>query len=101
MNLTISDLLLGKIPDSIASVVGKKKGRGRPRKIVKQDGIQIHKRADNKSDFKQLTPKTKYEIRHRFSQLGIQEPTAGIVWRCSKIAEEFDVTYAQIYELVI
>jgi len=101
MILSMGDLLLGKIPDSITSVAGKKKGRGRPRKIVEQDGIYVHKKADLKSVRKPLTPKTKYEIRHRFSELGINEPRAGTVWRCSKIANEFKLTYAQVYELVV
>ena len=99
--ISLGDMLLGKIPSTITSIAGKKKGRGRPRKVVPVEGIYIHKEADNKSDWKQLTPKTKYEIRHRFSELGILEPTAGIVWKVSTIADEFKLTYAQVYDLVI
>lgn len=101
MILSISDMLLGKIPESMTAVAGKKKGRGRPRKIVKQEGINVYKKADIKSTFKQLTPKIVYEIRHRYSQLEIQEPSAGIVWRCMKIAKEFNLTYTQVFKLVV
>lgn len=101
MILSIGDLLLGKIPASVTDIAGKKKGRGRPRKIVDVDGIYVHKKADLKSVRKPLTPQVKYQIRHRFSELGINEPRAGTVWRISKIANEFKLTYAQVYELVI
>ena len=101
MILTIGDMLLGKIPEAVTSIAGKKKGRGRPRKVVEREGIYVHKKADNKSVRKQLTPQEKYQIRHRFSELGINEPRAGTVWRCSKIANEFKLSYAQVYELVV
>lgn len=100
MPLTISDLLLGKIPATITDIAGKKRGRGRPRKVVQREGVYIHNKADSKSRHKQLDPKIVYEIRHRFSELNIKHPNAKIAGVVSKIAEEFKLTYAQIYQLV-
>ena len=98
---SLGDALLGKIPVNITNVAGKKKGRGRPRKVVQVEGIYIHKKADNKSDRKPLSPKTRYDIRHRYSELNIKFPKAGIVRCVDTISKEFKLTYAQVYELVV
>ncbi len=97
--LTTIDLLLGneKINEKL---VGKKKGRGRPRKITPPQGVYVYNKADIKSDWKQLTPQVKYQIKQRFSKLGILEPTAGMVWKIYKISKEFGLTYSQTFDVL-
>jgi hypothetical protein len=99
--ISLGNAILGNIPASVTAVAGQKRGRGRPRKIVQREGIYIHDKADAKSKCKQLTPKTMYEIRHRYSELNIQYPKAKIAGVVCKIAEEFNLTYRQVYDLVV
>jgi len=99
--ISMGNAILGNIPTSVTDIAGKKRGRGRPRKIVQREGIYIHNRADSKSLRKQLIPKTVYEIRHRYSELNIKHPNAKIAGVVIKIAEEFKLSYAQVYELVV
>lgn len=98
--VNIADAILGKYPDSLMKIAGVKKGRGRPRKVVEVEGIYIHKESEV-SSFKALNPVLKHKINERNKQLINLNPELELELRMEQLSEEFDLTYAQIHDLIM
>jgi hypothetical protein len=98
--VNLGDSLLGKIPANITAIAGKKKGRGRPRKIVQKEGIFIHKEPESLGH-KMLTPKIRHDVRFRYKQLQYEYPGITIAGSVTLLSQEFKLKYSQIYQLVV
>lgn len=100
MKITLGDMILGKLPAKITNIAGKKKGRGRPRKVVPVEGIYIHKEPES-SGHKTLTPKVRHDVRQRYSELKWTKPGIGLADATQFLSEEFKLQYSQIYQLIV
>jgi hypothetical protein len=96
---TIENYIYNLPTGSKLEVAIKKRGRGRPRKRVAVEGLVVHQEPLN-STSKFLTPKDRYDIRHRYAAYERANPGAGIQAIIDAISEEREMTYKQVYEVV-
>jgi hypothetical protein len=96
---TIDNFIYGVPTGSKLDIGVKKRGRGRPRKRVAQEGLTIHQEPAQ-TQHSMLSVKDRHEIRKRYDAYQQLNPSAELQEIVRAIADERELIYKQVYDIV-